>query len=207
MHAELAAHLEETYEALLREGIPEPNAIHRTLSLAGDWRDLRQRIQIARKKENNMTNRVTQLWLPGLLTLFAAMSLLMLIQFFRPNPQIVDRSGWYMVAPVLVIYVPWLLSLPLIGALGAYLSHRGGALQRVVLLSILFPVLPYLTFFLIGFPIALVVNDHVAHNIMFAALFVGLFAWVLLPGVALLAGGLPVLFFSRRLASRGTVSN
>lgn len=155
-----------------------------------------------------MSKRVSQIWLPGFLTLLISMSLLLLIQFLNPNPIIVDRSGWYMVAPVMVIYLPWLLSLPLIGALGAYLSHRAGASQRIVLLSILFPVLPYLTFFIIGFPIALIVDDHVVHNIMFAAFLTGLVAWVLLPGTALLAGGLPTqLYSSRRLAQRGVASH
>jgi len=155
-----------------------------------------------------MSKRVSQIWLPGFLTLLISMSLLLLIQFLNPNPIIVDRSGWYMVAPVMVIYLPWLLSLPLIGALGAYLSHRAGASQRIVLLSILFPVLPYLTFFISGFPFALIVDDHVVHNIMFAAFFTGLVAWVLLPGTALLAGGLPTqLYSSRRLAQRGVASH
>ena len=45
VHAELAAHLEETYEALLREGMPEPEAIERALSQAGDWQNLRRRIK------------------------------------------------------------------------------------------------------------------------------------------------------------------
>jgi hypothetical protein len=193
IHAEVAAHLEDAYESLLRNGVCEAEATKRALSLADDWQDLRRRIQTARTRENPMSNRVTQLWLPGLLTLFAAMSLLMLIQLLAHNPQIVDLADWYRVAPVLVIYVPWLLSLPLIGTLGAYLSHRASASQRVVFLSILFPVLPYLAF-LIGVPTALVADDHVARSIMFNAFFVGLFAWVIFPGVALLAGGLLVNF-------------
>ena len=48
VHAELAAHLEETYEALLREGMTESDAIQRALSLAGDWNDLQRKIQSAR---------------------------------------------------------------------------------------------------------------------------------------------------------------
>lgn len=215
IHSELGAHLEETYETLLKEGVAEPAAAQRALSLGGDWQELRRRIQTARRKGNNMTNRVRQLWLPGLLTLFTSMSLLTLIGIFGPRPPIFHPTdaynvsfqlqGWSMIAPVAVVYVPWLLALLLIGALGAYLSHRAGASRRMVFLSILFPVLPYSTFFLIGFPLSLILGEkNFTHNIMFAAFLVGLLAWVLLPGAALLAGGLPAqLFLSRRLAQRG----
>ena len=105
--------------------------------------------------------------------------------------------------PVAVVYVSWLLFLPLIGALGAYMSRRAGGSARVVFFSIVFPILPYLAFFLIGLPLALILDDHVAHNITIPALFVGLSAWVIFPAAALLAGGWPVHFFaSRRLISR-----
>ena len=213
VHAELASHLQETYEASLREGMFERQALSRAISVAGNWQHLRQEIQIVRRKENNMTNRVRQLWLPGFLTLFTSMSLLALIGLFGPRPPIFQPTdaynvslqlrGWSMIAPVAVVYVPWLLTLLLIGASGAYLAHRAGASRRVVFLSILFPVLPYSTFFLIGFPLTLILGENVTHNVMFAAFLVGLLAWVLLPGVALLAGGLPAqLFLSRRLAQR-----
>lgn len=206
VHAELAAHLEETYEGLVKEGEAEPAAVQRVLSLAGDWGELRRRIQM--EKGSNMTNRVRQLWLPGFLTLFASMILLMIIEFFGPRPQIVQLRGWSMIAPVMVVYVPWLLALLFIGALGAYLSHRAGASQRVVLLSILFPVLPHLCFCLIGFPMALILEEHFAHSILASAILLGFVAWVLLPGTALLAGGLPAqLFLSRRLTSRTSVSH
>lgn len=219
VHAELAAHLEESYEVALREGVPQPDAIRRAISLAGDWQELRRKIQIARRKENNMTNRVKQLWLPGFLTLFTSMSLLVLIGFFGPRPPIFHPTdaynvsfqlrAWSVIAPVAFVYVPWLLSLLLIGGSGAYLSHRAGASQRVVFLSILFPVLPYLTFFLIVFPLSLILGEkNFTHNIMFSAFLVGLVAWVLLPGATLLAGGLPTqLLLSRRLSPRGGFSN
>jgi hypothetical protein len=208
IQTELAAHLEETYEGLLKEGEAEPAAVQRVLSLAGDWRALRRRIQMTRRKGNSMTNRVRQLWLPGFLTLFTSMMLLTIIEFFGPRPKIVQLRGWSMIAPVMVVYVPWLLALLFIGALGAYLSHRAGASQRVVLLSILFPVLPYLCFCVIGFPMALILEEHFAHSILASAILFGSLAWVLLPGAALLAGGLPVqLFLSRRLTSRSTASN
>lgn len=220
VHAELASHLQETYEASLREGMFEPQALSRAISVAGNWQDLRREIQIVRRKENNMTNRVRQLWLPGFLTLFTSMSLLVLIDSFGPRPQVVhvqpndaynvslQLRSWSVIAPVAVVYVPWLLTLLLIGALGAHLSKRAGASRRVVFLSILFPVLPYSTFFLIVFPLSLILGEkNFTHNIMFSAFLVGLVAWVLFPGAALLAGGLPAqLFLSRRLTSRVSMS-
>jgi hypothetical protein len=203
---ELAEHLEETYQSLLRQGISEQSATQRALSEVSDWNDLRRKIDSARKKENNMSDRVKQFWLPSIVTLVLSMGLLALIQIFGPKPWLFGWNGssrWPFVAPALMVYVPWLLSLPLIGAMGAYLSNRAGGSQRAVFSSIVFPVLPYLALFLIAVPVALILDDHVAHNVMFRALFVGLLAWVLVPGAALLAGGLLTRFFlSGRLEPR-----
>ena len=153
-----------------------------------------------------MTNRVKQLWVPSLLTLLLSMGLLALIQIFGPKPWLFGwdgKSRWTFVAPALMVYVPWLLSLPVIGAMGAFLSSRAGGSRRAVFSTIVFPVLPYLVFFLLALPVMAIFNDRLAHNIMFGALFVGLFAWVLAPGAALFVGGLLAQYFlSRRLDSR-----
>jgi hypothetical protein len=63
----------------------------------------------------------------------------------------------------------------------------------------MFPAVPYLAFFVIGLPTAVVLDGHVAHNIVLSAFFVGFGAWVLLPAAALLAGGLPVHYSFRRV--------
>ncbi len=200
--AELAGHLEETFEQLRRQGLPEEAAVEGALSQVKNWQSLRRKIQIARSKENIMTNRVRQLWVPGFLTLLVSMVLLMVIQFIGPKPLIVSAHGWRMIAPVAVIYVPWLLSLLPVGALGAYLAGRAGASQRAMFLSMVFPVLPYFFLFIIAFPVSVILDDHVAHNVMLSALLMGLVTWVLVPGTALLAGGLPIqLLRSRRAAS------
>lgn len=206
--SELAAHLQEHFEAMLRSGLGEDEAARRAVIQAGDWKQLRYRIQKAKREDTNMTDRVKQLWLPGFLTLLLSMVLLMVIQFIGPRPLVVGGAhGWRMMTPYAVIYAPWLLSLIPIGALGAYLAGRAEASQRTTLLSIVFPVLPYLALFIIAFPVSLILDDHVAHNIMYQALLMGLLAWVVLPGVVLLAGGLPVQFFaSRRHDARRTAS-
>jgi len=60
----------------------------------------------------------------------------------------------------------------------------------------------------VALPVIAIFNDYLAHHFMFSALFLGLFAWVLAPGAALLVGGwLTQLFLSRRLDSARVASN
>jgi hypothetical protein len=101
-----------------------------------------------------------------------------------------------------VVYVPWLILLPLVGAMGAYLSWRAGGSQRAILSAILFPVLPFLASILVVLPVSLMFDHFIAHNIAPMALFLSLPGWVLAPAVALLAGGLPARLYFSRLASR-----
>jgi hypothetical protein len=202
--AELAQHLAETCEQCRKRGMTEEEAARRALSQVEDWQELNRLIQIARKKENSMTNRVKQFWLPSLLSLFLSMGLLMLLQLFGPSPlRVAMKSGWSLIAPTAVIYLPWLFSLPVIGAMGAYLSNRAGGSKRAMLSSIILPVVPYAVFFFLALPAIAIFNERLGHNFMFIALFVGLLAWVVAPTAALLTGGVLVQHFvSRRLDSR-----
>jgi len=205
--AELAGHLEETFEELQQQGLTEEAAVERALSQVRDWQSLQRRIQRARMKEDVMTDRVRQVWLPGFVALFLSMMLLSVNQVYGPKPLIMSAHGSSMSVPVAVIYVPWLLLLVPIGTVGAYLARRAGGSQGAMLLSILFPVLPPLAFFILVFPVALILGDHVAHNFMISGLFVGVIAWVVLPGTALLAGGLPVQLLRSRRAVSGPVAS
>jgi hypothetical protein len=135
--------------------------------------------------------------------LFLSAMLLRANEFMGIKPLIVSAHGSQLSVPVAVIYLPWLLLLVPIGAMAAYLAGRAGGSQRAMFLSTVFPVLPHLGFFLVVLPVALILDDHVAHNIMIGALFMSLAAWVLLPGAALLAGALAMRFiFSPRIATR-----
>jgi hypothetical protein len=201
---ELAGHLEEAYQSLRNEGLSEPVATVRVLEGVGDWRVLQRKIESSRNKETITNKRVTQFWFPAFLTLALSMVLLALIEFFAPKPWVTPMPGGprLRMTPLAVVYVSWLVFLPFIGALGAYLSSRAGGRSRVVLSSCVFSVFPYVAFFVIGLPLALILDDHVAHNISIPAFFVGLSAWVIFPAMALLAGGWPVQYFaSRRLGA------
>ena len=201
VHAELAAHLEESYQAFWAEGVPEPEALRRTLAQVADWKELQRGIHLARIRKDIMTNRVTQLWLAGLLTFALSMGLLELVQKFGPRPIVLDLDKG---TPVLMFYTPWLLVLPLAGALGAYLSKRAGGSARIVLASSIFPVLPFGVVFMIAGPVGLVISHSLAHHIVTAAFFSMSVGWVLAPGIALLVGGfLMQLLISRRSSTHG----
>ena len=201
VHAELASHLEESYEAFRTEGLRERDAVQRTLAQVADWKELQRRIDCTRSGEDTMTNRVTQLWLPGLLTFALSMVLEALVQKFGPAPIVLDLDKG---TPVLMFYTAWLLMLPLAGALGAYLSKRAGGSVRLVLASSIFPVLPFAVVFLIAIPVGLVINHNLEHHIETAAYLSMSVGWILAPGIALFAGGLLMhLVFWRRSSSHG----
>src|SRR6266446_7482579 len=174
IHAELAAHLEESYEALCTEGLPEHDAVEKTLAQVSDWKDLQRKIYAARTGKDSMTNRVKQFWLLGLLTFTLSMVLLELVQKFFPQPFILRLDH----PPVLLFYMPWLLTLPLAGALGAYLSKRAGGSRRMTLLSSAFPVLPLAAIFLMAIPVGLVLSHTLSHGIVAAAFLTLGIAWV-----------------------------
>src|SRR5690348_3835507 len=113
VHAELASHLEESYEALLKENVPEQAAFRRVLFQVANWRDLQRRIFIAKKKGHIMKKRVQQLWIPGFLALILSTLFLMTLQkVFGVRPRIVGSGPG-----AVLFYVPWLVVLPFIGAL------------------------------------------------------------------------------------------
>ena len=66
--AELAGHVEETYERLRTQGLCKFDAVQRSLNDTRiDWRQLSRKIQ-AVKREGSMNNRTKQFWVPALVT-------------------------------------------------------------------------------------------------------------------------------------------
>ena len=198
VHAELAAHLEEAYETFCKKGLPEREAVDRTMEQVSDWRDLQAKILIARRG-GFMRKRARQLWIPGFLTFMLSTFFLMTLpKIFGVHPRIVESGPG-----TIFVYVPWLAALPFIGALGAYLSSRAGAARTIVLLASVFPVLALPAALLLMLPIGLVVKWIIGMPVDFSFVATAILregiSWILIPGAALLAGGLLAhLFFVQR---------
>jgi len=140
-----------------------------------------------------MNTRVTRFWLPGLITLTLSSVLLAANQIFGPRPTVLHAAK----LPLIILFIPWLLCLPVVGAIGAYLSRRAGATIGIMLVSSIMPVLPFAAAFLLVFPVALVLDDRVRVT----GLLTGWFVWIIVPAAALVVGGLlGALFPSRRPA-------
>ena len=151
-----------------------------------------------------MQKRMRQLWIPGFLTLILSVLFLAILQKLGFQARII-RS-----APnAIFLYVPWLLSLPLSGALGAYLSSRAGGTRGAALLASVFPVLALTAAFLSMFPIGFVVEQIIGRTTGFSLVATTILkdgvGWILVPGIALLVGGLfATLLFSPRSQSQAT---
>jgi hypothetical protein len=204
--AELAAHLEESYEVFRKQGLPEQEALQRTLAQVADWQDLQRKILIARRREQPMQKRVHQLWFPGLLTMTLSVIFLITLRKLGFQPRNVGSGP-----DGILFYAPWLASLTFVGALGAYLSARNGGLPRTMLLVSAFPALALTGAFLSMFPIGFVIERIIGRANGFGMLATELLRdgidWILVPGVALLAGGFLVyLLFDRRAWSKETAT-
>jgi hypothetical protein len=204
VHAELAAHLEESHEVFCKEGFPEKEAAERTLEQVADWRDLQRRILIAKRSGYPMQKRVHQLWIPGFLTMALSTVFLVTLQKLGFNARMVSWRD-----ADIFFFAPWLVSLPFLGALGAYISSRAGGSRGTALLASIFPALALTLTFLLMFPIDMIIEPIIGRQVDFsivaAVLLKDGIGWILVPGAALLAGGLLLhLLFGRRLSPQDT---
>ena len=135
-----------------------------------------------------MNDRTRSLWLPGLLSLTASMTFLMILQLAGVQPRFI----WMRSGPPLEPYIPWLLAQPLFGAIGAYMSRRAGGDRRACLVASMFPSIVMLVLFCLGLYVDAIVNRQYS-PISLVAVFGLTCFWILLPGLALLLGALPFL--------------
>jgi hypothetical protein len=180
---ELAGHLEECYEEFRAGGMNEEQALRETCAQTGAWEELRRGIHSARQ-EGSMSERVKQIWLPGLATLLSSYVVLALLQwagmqlfFFRPA-----------LGRIVFFYTPWLIVLLFIGAAGGFLSRRAKGSGWRVYLATSLPALLMAGLFAIGFPMSFVIDPNISMELKLTTLVTLTVSWVILPGCALSAG-------------------
>lgn len=207
---ELAGHLEDFYLEKCTRGLSRPAAMEQTLAQVADWRELTQKIRLAKREDSGMNDRTKGYWLPGLVTFTASMVWLMILQLtiriwspWYPHDLLNTPSGgsyqhWMSITLLRIYplggpYLFWLLAQPAFGALGAHLSRRGGGEERARLVAGVFPSLMFLCALSFVFVVAVFVerNPYVlAHPASFALITI---PFVVVPGVALAVGVLPFL--------------
>ncbi len=179
---ELAAHMDDDYEALRTQGVAESEAIRRALETVA-WRGLARKIE--RSKEGEMNQRTRKLWIPGLFSLLTASGSLAVLLWVSMQ----SRFVWLPKAA----FLGWILLLPLSGALGAYLSRRAGGERTSRILAGVFPSITLFVALAIVFVVALFVerNRFVLEHP--AGVLVPFLGWIVMPAVSLAVGTVPFL--------------
>src|SRR5581483_2341634 len=182
--SELSSHLEDAYASFCRQGLCAEEAQRR--SLAGiPWRRLAVEIQHAKHKGGSMNKRTKQFWVPALATLAISEGVLLAISCtVGSHPHLFLRGSK-------MIYLPWLISLPIAGATAAYFSRRAGSGLKTVVTASLFPAGVGLSFIFVGLGITLVTGARIFAQPQWLYVSRALALGVIIPAIALLLGSLP----------------
>jgi hypothetical protein len=193
--AELAVHLEDTFETLRAEGMPEQEAMTRALDEIRNWRALAGRIRRARHGLAGMNQRTRQLWLPALASLTAGNVLLSALSYMSLHPRFVAERAteWFPGLALMAAYLPWVVAQPLVGGLGAWLARRAGAGRAVRLFAGVFPSIVMLACWALFIPATAAIEKPAALLQHPFYLVLGAFAWVAPAMMGLLLGALPFL--------------
>jgi len=186
---ELAAHLEEFCKESCARGTSESEAMERALAQVADWQGLGLAIADAKNEEERMNDRTKQLWLPGLAALTASMLWLMILQGLNWHSQTV----LFHASPLMKPFLIWLLTQPIFGATGAFLSRRAGGDRKALLVAGIFPSIVMFGVLAFGLLIAIFVERNrfvLEHPVQLVLVFL---PWVVFPALTLLAGVVPFL--------------
>jgi hypothetical protein len=152
---ELAAHLEDSYEALLCEGLPAEVAFQHTIGRI----EGRCRVWLVTRflQEELIAGFIRKVALPGLLTSTAAWFFHWALAMGHLRPEVLWPLGGQ-------LPLWWWCLLPICGALGALLSQRNGGsrLQRMAASQLPSAILGTLVllFFVVGFALSGFVNHY-----------------------------------------------
>jgi hypothetical protein len=184
---ELGEHLADHAAALESKGAAKDAAIRQALDSVSNWDEFRKGILSAETANGGMNYLTKVFWLPALGTFALNMGLLAYLQIARLRPAFFLWSG------LIPIYLPWLIALPMIGALGALWSKRAGGSILLQLLASQASALIWECIMLVMLPFSLVLDRGVPVSLKMEGLLIYVVAWVLLPSFALFLGGSPFL--------------
>ncbi|MHB8484415.1 MAG: permease prefix domain 1-containing protein [Candidatus Acidiferrales bacterium] len=197
---ELAGHLEDLYSDARNRGLDESAAIKCAVAELDEDARLGPKLHLARQEGNMMIERIKRFWFPSIAILFASVAFLVAIQAAGLRPHFMMKGEL-----PLVIYLPWLIALPFLGAGGAYWARcqRGG--QTVAAAIGLIPVLKFFGSFaaafiassLVALPVCVALGALTPDAKFFIVAAGAVLSWVVIPGAALLLGVLPFLPASR----------
>lgn len=190
VRAELAVHLEETYEQARSNGLTKIEAVELTMQEVDDWHVLAANIRHATSEEDSMNHRTKTLWLPGLASLAAASLFLLALTELSLAPQYLERVNSGLGRS---LYIAWLCAQILFGALGAFLSRRAGGTRAARVVAATFPAIVMFGLWAFWIPVSALAehNAFVLHHPLYYAL--GIFIWVLPPALTLFLGAAPFL--------------
>lgn len=197
--AELADHLDDSYEELRANGLCESEAVARVFDDI-DWRGLARTIRKAKRSRHRSNERTRQLWLPALVSLTLANAILMVLTRMSLGPRMIASfsTSWFPEISLMASYMPWLAAQPVIGALGAHFSYRAGGSRSMRLTAGLFPSIVMLGCWACVIPLSAFLEKRtwvMTHPIY---LVLGTIAWVMPAAAGLFFGCLPFLCISHR---------
>lgn len=201
---ELAGYLEDLCADAPARGLGDSAATQHAAAELHEDKTLGAHLYRARKESNvNLDNNTKRFWLPGMTMLLASAALLAIFQIAGMRPHLATISIYGGPADAravywpLIIYFPWLCILPFLGAAGAYWTRRAGGGSAVQAAAQFFSTFVFLAIFMTVVQFAGVLggmNGQVPLSKTLIPEGAGVeFSWVVVPGIALLAGVVPFL--------------
>ena len=151
-----------------------------------------------------MNMRVRQLWAPVLSTCLISVA----VQFVALRVPQLPPWVFFTRNGVAIVLAPlWMLALPFIGALGAWLSLRAGGNTRDRLLAALGTAWVNGAILMLGVPLSMIIErrQHFSLSIKLTAYTAYMIARCLVPAVLLALGALPWLGRKAPMCARGAI--
>jgi hypothetical protein len=207
---ELASHFEQIYEDARERGVGEQQAREQALGSVRDWKRFARDVQYQKETLMTMTPFKRKVVMPGMIALIlSGMALWVTSSMHRAGSlhvfYPVDAQRYF------TFNLPWLIALPIVGAVGAWMSWRNGGKTSERLAAGIFPALTFGWVPIWGLVVAVIwlalnlvaparVSDHAGVAEWMMRILSFLVPWVVAPAVSMAVGTLPFLWLKPHAA-------